>query len=193
MQADITTPWRSSRFFLASCTCFPYRESPSSYSIAALYILKHHAYNRYTACKHNLLDFKTWCTQREQTCPQFHYCMGNSIMEIILTAMYLDALTELTPWFHALDHTNYARWIPVHLRDMAELPTKHLEVAKNFTAGNFRSAGCSVSFRLIFAHILNSFHLRSPLYQGRAFLFKGVTKFLIRDFTFEAWTLGVWS
>jgi len=29
---------------------------------------------------------------------------------------YLDALTEMTPWFYALDHTNYARWIPVHLR-----------------------------------------------------------------------------
>ena len=43
--------------------------------------------------------------------------------------MYLDALTltELVPWFCALDHTNYARWIPVHLRDMAELSKKHLE------------------------------------------------------------------
>lgn len=38
--------------------------------------------------------------------------------------MYLDALTELVPWFHALDHTNYARWIPVHVRDMAELPMR---------------------------------------------------------------------
>ena len=39
--------------------------------------------------------------------------------------MYLDALTELVPWFCALDHTNYARWILVHLRDMAELYKKH--------------------------------------------------------------------
>ncbi len=51
--------------------------------------------------------------------------------------MYIDAVTELATWFHALDHTNYARWIPVHLRDMAELPTKHPEVNKMFTAGNF--------------------------------------------------------
>lgn len=29
--------------------------------------------------------------------------------------MYLDAITELAPWFYALDN-NYARWIPVHLR-----------------------------------------------------------------------------
>ena len=45
-------------------------------------------------------------------------------------AMYLDALTELVPWFFALDHTNYARWIPVHLRDMAELPNRQPDVAK---------------------------------------------------------------
>ena len=37
--------------------------------------------------------------------------------------MYLDTLTELAPWFHALDHNHYARWIPVHLKDMAELAT----------------------------------------------------------------------
>ena len=27
------------------------------------------------------------------------------------------------PWFFALDHYNYARWVPVHLRDMGSLPT----------------------------------------------------------------------
>jgi len=34
--------------------------------------------------------------------------------------MYVDALTELVSWFHALDHTHYARWIPVHLKDIAK-------------------------------------------------------------------------
>ena len=52
-------------------------------------------------------------------------------------AMYLAALTELVPWFHALDRTHYARWIPVHLRDMAALPMKHPGVAREFGAGNF--------------------------------------------------------
>ena len=51
--------------------------------------------------------------------------------------MYMDALTELVPWFFALDHTNYARWIPVHLRDMTELQSKHPDVAREFNAGNF--------------------------------------------------------
>ena len=52
-------------------------------------------------------------------------------------AAYLDALTELAPWFFALNHTNYARWIPVHLRDMAELSTKHPEIAAAFHEGRF--------------------------------------------------------
>ena len=51
--------------------------------------------------------------------------------------MYLDALTELVPWFHALDHPHYARWIPVHLKDMAELTTKHPDVARKFQEGHF--------------------------------------------------------
>ena len=51
--------------------------------------------------------------------------------------MNLDALTELVPWFFALDHTNYARWIPVHLRDMAELANKHPYVFQQFSNGHF--------------------------------------------------------
>ena len=51
--------------------------------------------------------------------------------------MYLDAWTDLATWFHAMDHTNYARWIPVHLRDMITLPTAHPEIATELEAGNF--------------------------------------------------------
>ncbi|KAG1672961.1 hypothetical protein GQR58_015733 [Nymphon striatum] len=49
----------------------------------------------------------------------------------------LDALTELACWLHAMDHMNYARWIPVHLKDMAELPERHPEVARKFREGSF--------------------------------------------------------
>ncbi|KAG1709814.1 Dimethylglycine dehydrogenase, mitochondrial [Nymphon striatum] len=51
--------------------------------------------------------------------------------------MYLNALTELACWFHAMDHMNYARWIPVHLKDIAELPERHPEVARKFREGSF--------------------------------------------------------
>jgi len=42
--------------------------------------------------------------------------------------LYVDALTKITPWFFALDHTNYTRWVPVHLRDMVTLEMKHPEI-----------------------------------------------------------------
>ena len=37
-------------------------------------------------------------------------------------ALYIEVLEELTPLFFALDHVNYARWLPVHIRDMKCLP-----------------------------------------------------------------------
>ena len=35
---------------------------------------------------------------------------------------YTAALMAITPWTFALDPTNYWRWLPVHIRDMVELP-----------------------------------------------------------------------
>ena len=30
---------------------------------------------------------------------------------------YIELLEALAPWFFALDHINYARWVPIHIRD----------------------------------------------------------------------------
>ena len=48
--------------------------------------------------------------------------------------LYLSALMAITPWMFALDRTNYARWLPVHKKDMSELPNEHLHVYKEFTS-----------------------------------------------------------
>ena len=37
--------------------------------------------------------------------------------------LYVEVLEKLTPLFFALDHVNYSRWIPVHIRDMKFLPS----------------------------------------------------------------------
>ena len=50
---------------------------------------------------------------------------------------YLDALTELASCFDALDHNNYARWIQIHLRDIAKLVSEHQDVVAQFIACNF--------------------------------------------------------
>lgn len=35
----------------------------------------------------------------------------------------VEELKALLPWFIALDHQSYARWIPIHIRDIEFLPT----------------------------------------------------------------------
>lgn len=37
-------------------------------------------------------------------------------------SLFVEVLEELVPLFFALDHTNYARWVPIHIRDMKSLP-----------------------------------------------------------------------
>ena len=150
VQANITTPGIADSFLQAAHVTRTIRAL--QVTVAALYILMHRAYDQYcltsTEGEQQIMEFKQWCNQREQVCPHFQYWA--TVMELELCVlvyvrslrqasftMYLDALTELTPWFFALDHTNYARWIPVHLKDMAELSTKHPEIAKRFNDGHF--------------------------------------------------------
>jgi len=41
--------------------------------------------------------------------------------------LYVESLKTLVPWFFALDHHNYARWLPIHIRDMESLPAPILK------------------------------------------------------------------
>ncbi len=47
--------------------------------------------------------------------------------------LYVEVLEELTPLFFALDHVNYSRWMPVHIRDMKSLPDTIKEEFEKFT------------------------------------------------------------
>lgn len=147
VQAEIATAGTADSFYQATHVMRTRRAH--QITAAALYILQHRAYDK---CSHSdvgdgPLDFETWCDVK-RNCPQFQFWDTTMDLEVcVLTyvrslrqadfGMYLDALTELVPWFYTLNHTNYARWIPVHLRDMAELPNKHPEVYREFTAGHF--------------------------------------------------------
>ena len=51
--------------------------------------------------------------------------------------MYVDSVYKMLPWFFALNHTNYARWLPVHVRDMRELHKKAPQVEEAFKEGLF--------------------------------------------------------
>ena len=92
--------------------------------------------------------FEEWCVKRKQEAPQFNFWYTALQLELLVLtfikslrtgnfALYVDSLTKLAPWFFILGHTNYARWVPVHLRDMANLCTAHPEMAVEFNNGNF--------------------------------------------------------
>ena len=51
--------------------------------------------------------------------------------------LYLDSLNQLAPWFFALDRVHYARWLPVHIRDMNVLNITHPSIHSEFHKGNF--------------------------------------------------------
>ena len=51
--------------------------------------------------------------------------------------LYREALSELVPYFFANNIVNYARWIPIHFRDMMSLEQQHPDVAREFHKGNF--------------------------------------------------------
>ena len=36
--------------------------------------------------------------------------------------LYIESLKSIVPWFIAFDHTHYARWLPIHIRDLENLP-----------------------------------------------------------------------
>ena len=80
---------------------------------------------------------KAWIQKMSLTSPTFQY--WNTILEMELLglmfirahrernfSLYVESLKLLAPWFFALDHHNYARWIPIHIRDMESLPTSIL-------------------------------------------------------------------
>jgi hypothetical protein len=50
---------------------------------------------------------------------------------------YVDSLSKMIPLFFAMNHTNYARWLPVHLLDMRRLHKTAPYVASKFEEGFF--------------------------------------------------------
>ena len=52
-------------------------------------------------------------------------------------SLYCQSLAELIPYFFANNNTNYARWLPIHLRDMVTLKEKHPQLAQEFVSGKF--------------------------------------------------------
>lgn len=51
--------------------------------------------------------------------------------------MYVELLAKLVPWMFALDQIHYARWLPIHIRDLVNLKERHPSVFAEFEQGKF--------------------------------------------------------
>ncbi|ELU07992.1 hypothetical protein CAPTEDRAFT_216620 [Capitella teleta] len=115
-----------------------------------------HAHQVTAASLYNLLqeantdgvDFEEWCTKRCKESNRFSYWHQVLSLQVLLLTfvrahregdfdLYVQTLGELLPWCFALDHTHYARWLSVHVRDMMDLQNNHPAIMSEFQTGNF--------------------------------------------------------
>jgi hypothetical protein len=93
-------------------------------------------------------EFDSWRTLREAESPQFQYWSITLRLELDILMfvrslreehfqLYTDSIAKIIPWFFALDHPNYARWMSVHIRDMMSRHNLQPHIAAEFEMGNF--------------------------------------------------------
>ena len=95
-----------------------------------------------------MLSFEDWCDGRKLDSPQFHFWHLVLSMELVILLLirafqeanfelYCRALSELLPYLFANNNVHYARWLPIHLKDMLTLEEKHPQLAEEFNNGKF--------------------------------------------------------
>ena len=107
-------------------------------TVAALYILRDKAHKTYREGVdegEEPKSFSDWHKQAKLESPQFHYWSLTHHFQLTILIfvrslregnfqVYKDACKSLASLFFALDQTHYARWLPVHIRDMECLETE---------------------------------------------------------------------
>ncbi|CAC5423003.1 unnamed protein product [Mytilus coruscus] len=109
------------------------------------------AYAEYVdGCEDNaeILSLDEWIEKMQQEHPQFNYWYMTLQLEIDALIfissirqgdfeLYIEALSNIIPWFFALDHIHYSRWLPVHVRDLALLQDHNPQLFHEFSDGQF--------------------------------------------------------
>ena len=147
VEADITSPGTADSLLKASH--LTRTRHAHQVTAACLYILLKRSYDTYTQIVTPPPEsFDTWRKRRMEESPQFQYWSVTLEFQLTIFSfvrsiregnfqLYIEALDCLMPWFFALDHPHYSRWLSVHLRDMKSLKNIHPEVAKQFESGKF--------------------------------------------------------
>ena len=100
---------------------------------SSMYILLNRSYAHYQEslepeCR-NVPQFYFWHTALQLELLVFTFVRSLCVAHF---ALYVGCLTKLTTLFFRLDHTNYARWVPVHIRDMLSQSTINPEAVMEF-------------------------------------------------------------
>ncbi|KAL9953155.1 hypothetical protein ACROYT_G040525 [Oculina patagonica] len=93
-------------------------------------------------------DFNTWMQKQCEAHP--HVLFWSTALELELLvlgfvrsiregnfSMYVEIFVKLVPWMFALDQIHYARWLPIHIRDLVNLKERHPSVFAEFEQGKF--------------------------------------------------------
>ena len=148
IQAGIATPGVAESFLTASHV--KRTRYVHTVTAAALFINLRQMYVDF--CDRNadeaVVSFGQWRADCEQSSVQFLYWSTVLELQLLLLTfvrslrlgnfnLYTDSLQQLAGWFFVCDQTNYARWLPVHIRDMLALEHSHPDIYREFLAGNF--------------------------------------------------------
>ena len=85
--------------------------------------------------------FGDWKDDMKQNSPTFDFWDKILHVELLVLVFFqshreknftLCILEALAPWVFMLDHTNYARWLQVHIKDMKVLPCEIRDVFKKY-------------------------------------------------------------
>ena len=118
-------------------------------TLAALHILMKLAYNDYKNSQtEQSKEFEKWKAAMCKEYPLFQYwSITMELQSAVLTfvyslragdfQLYLESIEKLIPYFFAFNHTNYARWLPIHFLDMINLKEKHPDLYEKFVQGCF--------------------------------------------------------
>ena len=130
-------------------------------SLASLSSLRRDAYSQHSSTVQGTPEsFEMWSKRQSADIHMFKYWSLVIELELLMCRfvrslpegdflLYVQVCDELCAWFFALDHTNYARWLSIHVRDMVELAEMHPDVHAEYLNRNFTVQKSPRKFSLI--------------------------------------------
>ena len=113
--------------------------------------LQHFTLLSYVEEHNDLTDnFDEWRQLKEDENPQFKFWSLTLEIQLLVLVfvrslreedvhLYIQVLQKIAPLMFALDHPNYARWLPMHICDIMLLEECHPDIVADFKKGNFCS------------------------------------------------------